>query len=1246
MEQNTETEKHEQARLTVQHMAVNATGARPGDVLMGVRKNLSKDAIMKIVEGEIPPFRDDLENVQCFPDLWEQYLNKLGSLEFFKAMSLGERAEWVEENARSGDFDLAEVDDVYVEVIDVGSGTFLTLEPDTVTMLLAGNPDREDRAWLLSDVREQFPKKPGSRARRHTLIFFLHFWKISSPFETVDSFGGLVYDLAKSKFVKGSWEPVTLFSGLAKLYQETKKGFEVAAKTKIGISHIKTQKGELPYFAELIKKFPKQTMKDVDFVRDRISFFTAAGYKSLLQKIIRYAPEFVKFGSRNVNADFVCCVVFTLLLVHSGSFVPDIQRFVTGQESALKRLAVIILEDSYSSESNKLLKLGVLAFLAQRLSGWKLPIADYREVLDLILKALNTPLLFEHNVQKGFEMAPYVLDLKNSDLANFSALLDDIKSFATDLAMTRFIAFNGGRSPTPSVNETYFKLKRPPEMFVDHCIDQHWAPEIAYFLPIEIIDEYRVVEAGSKPFAKLFKAIFVNVTGVNSRRPTTGLTGRKVTASPEFIDAVKRAQYLTFLAKAPSQISEVQTTGETYLLRSKLDKSWISGLVGPIDVGRRPPIMVTMKPDDPLQLVAIKKPSRGLKDGTLTDEQIENSLAEAKALMSAKGMYLTTATPPVPYLKEYRMFLINNRLEFRRGSQPPMTWAALSKVEMDLPTFEMHKELTLEKTLSTVTVQGVAEDAMETFDEILKGYDVHVIRRLLSYLTSYRSHVEVARLSKDGGGVAQAVVVEDVGACQLLLYLSALFPAALGRQEGYASRFHVINAPLLWDVKNKCILPNLENCIKCAKGEGKWKKFEDCSGREVRSYQADSLQEMIAKNKKNKKGHFLWAPVGVGKTMIVLSYLKDLATRARLPKYVIYTLPKSALKSILTEIEYFGVPVNLLLPIKSWKKHPEANLVVNATELEPWRINIIEHDHLRLLEEQLISKAHESVFVIDEVHKALNDTKRTSTALEVSRLSADFVAMTGTPIVDSNTYKLIWWLEQIVEFEVNDKNFWVAANGMIARKVNTGVLVDKTEVVANFTEKERVEYQALVPAGLGGINQRASNKDISLAFDVCYRAADRKMVEVVLAFLKEEKAVMLVARNSEHQKRLKSMLIAKNLKEDDIYLLEKDSSIFLTDETVEDGTTPDYKVAIVPLRKSEGYTLTRMCAQVTSVYPSNNATREQLEGRINRLSQNADTVHYRVVHCGILTYVLQHHKDAASLSAVLNSLAKEIEIEE
>lgn len=235
-------------------------------------------------------------------------------------------------------------------------------------------------------------------------------------------------------------------------------------------------------------------------------------------------------------------------------------------------------------------------------------------------------------------------------------------------------------------------------------------------------------------------------------------------------------------------------------------------------------------------------------------------------------------------------------------------------------------------------------------------------------------------------------------------------------------------------------------------------------------------------------------------------------------------------------------------------------------------------------------------------------------------------------------------MEQIVDFEVNEKNFWVAANGMIARKVNTKVKTYHKDVLVKMKRKTFKKYAQYVPPTLGGDNSYPSQKDIRKAFDICYKVCDRGMVKEVCKFLEKNIGVMLVAKNAQHQDILEKLLIKKGVSPVDIYKLLGDGSIHFTDDTVKSGTTPDYKVVIVPLSKSEGYTLTRLGAMVTCVYPSNQATRQQLEGRINRLSQHRKKIYYKTLHTGILTYVLQKHNNAASLEAVLQNIAKDINL--
>jgi len=132
---------------------------------------------------------------------------------------------------------------------------------------------------------------------------------------------------------------------------------------------------------------------------------------------------------------------------------------------------------------------------------------------------------------------------------------------------------------------------------------------------------------------------------------------------------------------------------------------------------------------------------------------------------------------------------------------------------------------------------------------------------------------------------------------------------------------------------------------------------------------------------------------------------------------------------------------------------------------------------------------------------------------------------------------------------------------------------------------------------------------------------------------------MLVARDHHHANTLASMLLdsGNGLIAKDIHV----GALQLTERKVRESGG-DKRVVIVPLRQCEGYSLTRMGVQVSSVYPSNQSTREQIEGRINRMGQRRQSVRYRMVHTGVLSAMWKKQIRAANLSAALRSLASEM----
>jgi superfamily II DNA or RNA helicase len=386
--------------------------------------------------------------------------------------------------------------------------------------------------------------------------------------------------------------------------------------------------------------------------------------------------------------------------------------------------------------------------------------------------------------------------------------------------------------------------------------------------------------------------------------------------------------------------------------------------------------------------------------------------------------------------------------------------------------------------------------------------------------------------------------------------------------------------------------------------------------------------------------------VGLGKTLIVLTYL--IRRKLNDIKYIIYTMPKSAFGSVIEEITSLGFNVNVYgnskFIDKKWKESLEntGNNQVNVysyknnLKLKEGAINIIEHDGLRKYKETLLNIISDSIFIIDEVHKCLpKGTKRSSTALEVSKLALETIAFTGTPIINSQGAKLlINWLESNVDFNVNIDNFGVATNSMVSYSVKTDIEVINIDKVCKFKNKEQIKYDNFL-----------KKNNLNGMISVCDKACTRKMIKLVVKKYKKKIKVFLVAKNKNHQVYLANKLINK-ISGSKIVCIGINSKlndncdflphINLTDKSVTNGNI-DYDIVITRQNFSTGYNLTRMTCMITSVYFSSEPTREQLRGRINRLDQNNPKIEYITVIIGILKLVHNNYEKVKLISRCLQS---------
>ena len=422
-----------------------------------------------------------------------------------------------------------------------------------------------------------------------------------------------------------------------------------------------------------------------------------------------------------------------------------------------------------------------------------------------------------------------------------------------------------------------------------------------------------------------------------------------------------------------------------------------------------------------------------------------------------------------------------------------------------------------------------------------------------------------------------------------------------------------------------------------------------------------------------------------GKSLTVLSFIH----KTRRSDATLWCLPMSAMKSVAAEIRRAGWKVRVLSSTAGrlkqhvdWASSAERTL---DTNLQPGKITLVEHDDVRNLVAPLSPQMLSTTFVYDEVHKAMAaKTQRTGNALRLAQLAKQVVALTGTPIVDSRAYTLINWLRFCVPFQVHSKNFWVAANAMIAKLTSTPVKIDRRTEKVPLTSAQSKAIDKFLPARLGGT---ARKPDYKGAYDLSLKYVDAWIVGETLRIVygKRGKApygcpegdghayavaatrilppstalfehlpqrVLVVAADRNHGAALVKALLSKGAPGNKIMFIggrTRPDSLpkevkhaatvcFTADEWRQGEWMPE--ICVAPISYCEGYSLTWMTTLISGVYPSNQSKRTQMEGRINRA--NCERLHrtYITAMAGLTEVMYKYQRNAKNLESALANLSR------
>lgn len=1197
----------DESRKVYKLLGVNFTGARKGDILVG-RAKVTLNAMIKISESDVLPYYSSIMSLRDHPKLYSQTIEKLKSIEYFRDRSKDYIDKWLLMYANPKKEFIGEdlgKEELKILLLQPGESDF-NLKLDT--MVIETLMEKEHTA---KEVEDFFPKKAGSKAKHHTLLFIKSWWRIYSDADITFNFRGDIIDIYSGKVLE--------------CLEGTRMIITEIDNREIGFVSIDREKPTFKELKRLIGKFTKiDDFGIFDILDLNFKGYTPASYKSLLQKSIRFKAEYTSVfidteytDMIDIDTRIIVLYTFIKLLTHKGSFVPDIQKFVSGLESATKRLAVTIFEDSkYISETDSISLLGA-ALLSQRSNGFSPCIELVEKWMKTAIEAYNSNEKYIFHLDTRYEY--FDISSSNTIFENSSAILDRLKSFKTDLNMVNDYAVNGVSftSITPG--------NVPKVMPIYHAVDFHWASDIAYYYP----EKYIIFE---KDFGKFYGNIFKNITGVNPRNSKKSCIDFKNFENNEFVRATREAQYRYTIHLQYTQ-KERESTGEYREYSFTLNDSWLAGLIGNIEYKD---LIITLKYDNIYLTAVCKRPSREIKDGSVPSHKEIAAINFFKEKISKGIKFNSKNLPSDDFIGKY-LILHDDEYYITENPKDSLTfipWTSFKNIKIKVP---IYKYTNIDSLRYWGT--GIEENAEESFQKFLENTDISILRKIYSLINNFEQDITMNKINREGKGLHYTVSITDVKAFQKMLEISKIYPGALSPKKYSPVTFRVNTPMLLWNITE-----SIKKYISTKSVfETNWKIYDSkIDSRNMWEHQENSLNEMISNSNAGSKGNFIFIPVGLGKTFLFIKYIQYLHGIKGLPPYIVYTLPSSAIQSLIKEFNDFGFKVDLHIPLKSIGKKniPTGAKIIRDKKISPFVITMIEHDYLRRMSEELIDISENSLLVVDEVHKTLNETQRTSIALELSYLCKEFVVMTGTPVIDNKIYKLLAWLKQIVPFTLTLDNFWVAVNSMISRKANTGVITVHRNILVKMDSIETQQYQKLVSKNLGGFNTNTTIQDINNAINICYSSCTREMISFCKEKIDKGDRVMLVAKNIQHQgelyKKFESVYSVDWAKMY-IYILEKGGSVILTD------TSPEkYKLVIVTIRQSEGYTLTRMNIFISSIYPSNNAVREQLEGRINRIGQKSREVEYYYFHCGVLTHIMERYANAKSLSMAIKSMAKDI----
>lgn len=907
-----------------------------------------------------------------------------------------------------------------------------------------------------------------------------------------------------------------------------------------------------------VELLPEEARVDETFALLRRA--TPSLLKSLLQKLIRHwgaadpAPGDPAAGLTRRSL-LVCAVL--LLFQHAGSFIPELQTFVRGSVSLLKRAAVIAVEDGWPGDDAmrrtgldppKLLLMAVVLRDHKQLQP-SLELA--RRVTAFFLACLESPRRIDWQGMARRSGAPSAAPhVAASEWSLAHAALCNLGAMQGDKDMFRAVADGGGLS---------FLLGGPPS---GQAFSLLWA--LDFHCVRGVLHGFR----GRGGFAERKARMFSDYTGVNPRgSPSSGY-------DLALIASVRPLKAFCWQRMAREPRPEAPVVGSV-CERLAFESCPVSYLVGdvPIRLQGREYIVTLGTKDSLADEVVIARPARAMRDVLDVDEATRR-----RAVAVVRQMRFKLPSP----------FPAGTSLYFESGR-----WVLEVSLEEDLTrVFDADEYCAkplpvtiLEHPPACATADRVFELAAyrgsgfrrgwwEVVQRSFAGLHPDLLDRVLVVLSSVQADglIEMPVFALQQGSATSAKD-GDEEVFDALLQLAIQCPSALEAEQVPTFRARDMLHFLFLRQRVKEWI--FERRAVSRESVAPWISPQ---GRALKPAQQMGLDRLRSSG---RRVQFLFAPTGAGKTFTAAAFALGLGV-----EMVVWVVPDEAVHAILEELpKCIGARIVVLDSRSGGRTDPEKSA-----------INIVRYDHAKTpaLLPKLKGWASRCLLLLDEADKLFGETKRSSSMLELAHISAFVLMMSATVLrSSSNLEPLFAWANLVSDFPTSRKNLFVFYSTLVnfQREAAIRQAFDTAYVAVPIPE----DYREAV----------AARRWLEAA-DIVYRVLDGALVDAALA---PGGPSFLVGRNEGHAARLLAMLR-------DAVGSARRSSVGTFDEAMALSTARGkaLEVCVVPLSKHRGYNFGRHYRRmVMPPLPSSVATRVQLFGRLTRMDQEFSEVEYLTV---------------------------------